>query len=183
MNFTGVVTGVARDWKTGTWNLTFSVNEGESALMELDKLQNVDKLAIDVKQYRKKRSLDANGLLWACLGEMAVAIRADKWDIYLKMLKRYGKYTYVCVKPEALEDLKHQWRETEVVGDVTINGKKAVQVLCYFGSSTYNTQEFSVLLDGVVSEMNDLGLQPPPSEDMKRALEMWEAKNGKVNNP
>lgn len=182
MNFTGQVTGVARDWKTETWNITFSVNEGESALIELDKLQNVEKLSVDVKQYRKKRSLDANGLLWACLGEMAVATRADKWDIYLMMLKRYGKFTHVCVKPEALEDLKHQWRETEVVGELTINGKKAVQVLCYFGSSMYNTKEFSVLLDGVVSEMQDLGLQPPASEDMKRALEMWEAKNGKVNN-
>ena len=183
MNFTGQVTGVTQDWKTGTWNLQFSVNEGEAALAELERLQNVEKLSIDVKQYRKKRSLDANGLLWACLGEMAVATRADKWDIYLMMLKRYGKYTYVCIKPEALEDLKHQWRETEVVGELTINGKKAVQVLCYFGSSMYNTKEFSVLLDGVVSEMQDLGLQPPPSEDMKRALEMWEAKNGKVNNP
>ena len=182
MNFTGQVTNVSRDWKTETWNITFSVNEGEAALAELERLQNVDKLAVDVKQYSKKRSLDANGLLWACLGEMAVATRADKWDIYLMMLKRYGKFTYVCVKPEALEDLKHQWRETEVVGELTINGKKAVQVLCYFGSSTYNTKEFSVLLDGVISEMQDLGLQPPASEDMKRALEMWEAKNGKVNN-
>ena len=178
MTFTGAVTGVTKDWKTGAWNLTFSVNEGESALMELDKLQNVEKLAIDVKKWRKHRSLDSNGLMWACIGEMAAALRADKWDIYLKMLKRYGKYTYVCVKPDALEDLKHQWRETEVVGDVTINGKKAVQVLCYFGSSTYNTKEFSVLLDGVVSEMQEIGLQPPASEDMKRALEMWEAKNG-----
>ena len=125
MNFTGQVTGATKDWKTGTWNLTFSVNEGESALIELDKLQNVEKLAVDVKQYSKKRSLDANGLLWACLGEMAVATRADKWDIYLTMLKRYGKFTHVCIKPEALEDLKRQWRETEVVGELTINGKKA----------------------------------------------------------
>ena len=178
MNFTGNVTGVTKDWKTGAYNLSFSVNEGESALIELESLQSAEKLEIDVKQYRKKRSRDANGMLWACLGEIAVATRADKWDIYLLMLKRYGKFTYVCVKPEAVEDLKRQWRETEVVGDITINGKKAVQVLCYFGSSTYNTKEFSVLLDGVISEMQDLGLQPPPSQEMKRALEIWEEKNG-----
>ena len=71
MNFTGQVTNVSRDWKTGTWNLQFSVNEGEAALAELDRLQNVEKLSIEVKQYRKKRSLDANGLLWLMLGEMA----------------------------------------------------------------------------------------------------------------
>ena len=47
-------------------------------------------------------------------------------------------------------------------------------MLCYFGSSTYDTKEFSVLLDGVISEMREIGLQPPPTEEMKRALETWQ---------
>ena len=54
-------------------------------------------------------------------------------------------------------------------------------MLCYFGSSTYNSKEFSVLLDGVVSEMQELGLQPPPSGDMKRSIEALERKERRTN--
>jgi hypothetical protein len=65
-------------------------------------------------------------------------------------------------------------------GLITVNGQKAVQMLCYFGSSTYDTKEFSTLLDGVISEMQEMGLEVPVTADMERALEMWEKQNEKV---
>lgn len=90
------------------------------------------------------------------------------------MLKRYGKFTYIVVRESAVEAVKRQWRESEVIGEVVVNGQKAVQMLCYFGSSTYNTQEFSVLLDGVISEMQEIGLQPPLPKDVQIAMERYE---------
>ena len=140
--------------------------------------QDREKL-FEVKQHREKRSLNANALLWKCLGDIADAIRMDKWDVYLKMLKRYGKYTYICVVPDAVESVKKQWRECEVLGDLDINGRRATQMLCYFGSSTYDSREFSVLLDGVISEMKEMGLPTPISRELERAIEQLEKKNGK----
>lgn len=130
----------------------------------------------EVLEYHPKRSLNANGLLWACLGEIAAALRSDKWSIYLQMLKRYGKYTYICVKPKVVEAVKKQWRECEEIGRVTIGGQEAVQMLCYFGSSTYDSKEFSVLLEGVISEMKEMGLTPPPDRELKRVIEQMEIK-------
>lgn len=170
MQFTGKVLAVGTDWVTGQKNITFTINE-PSAMNDINNLMAVDKLKIEAVKYRKKRSLDANGMLWACLGEIAAALRADKWDIYLQMLKRYGKYTYMIAKPEAVEGIRAMWRECEEIGDIDVNGQRGVQLLCYFGSSTYNTKEFSVLLEGVVSEMAEMGLPVPPSQEMRRALE------------
>ena len=116
-------------------------------------------------------------MLWACLQEIAVAIKSDKWSVYLQMLKRYGKFDYVLVKPKAVEAMKAQWREIEEVGEVDVNGQKAIQLLCYYGSSSYDTKDFSVLLDGVISEMKEIGLQPPPDRETKRLLEEWEKKH------
>lgn len=175
MDFTGTLKDVSMDWKTEKYSITFTCNEN-SAIRELENIQGCEKLSIKAVKYRKHRSLDANRMLWACLGEIAVALRTDKWRVYLQMLKRYGKYTYICVKPSAVDAMKAQWRESEVIGEVSINGQEAVQMLCYFGSSTYNTKEFSALLDGVVSEMKEMGLDTPMSQDMKRALEEWEKK-------
>ena len=174
MEFTGELKGIVRDWNTNQFNITLSINEN-FAISEIDKLKD-DKLSIKIVKYRKKRSLDANALLWHCLGEIASSLQADKWDIYLQMLKRYGKYTYICVKPNMVDAVKAQWRESEVIGEVNINGSEAIQMLCYFGSSTYNTKDFSVLLEGVISEMKEMELETPLSEDMKRALEEWDKK-------
>lgn len=171
MKFTGKFLSVSKDWQTEKYQITFTVNE-ESALPEIDKLQE-KKLSITAKIWRKHRSLDANGLLWHCIGQIASEMRLDKWDVYLLMLKRYGKYTYICVKPAVVEAVKLQWRECEEIGKVNINGQEAVQLLCYFGSSTYDSKEFSVLLDGVIEEMKALGLQPPLTGDIRRAMENY----------
>ena len=129
----------------------------------------------DLSEHKEKRSLDANGLLWACLQEIAQAIRSDKWSVYLQMLKRYGKFDYVIVKKKAVEAMKRQWRELEEVGEIDIHGQTAVQLLCYYGSSTYDRKEFSVLLDGVISEMKEIGLTPPPDRQTRELLEKWKA--------
>ena len=135
-------------------------------------------LDIDLKVHREKRSRDANALLWACIGDIARVLNRDAWSVYLMLLKRYGKFTYIVVKPEAVDAVKKQWRETEVVGEIDIHGTKGIQMLCYYGSSTYDTKEFSDLLTGTLMDMDDMNLQRPASADIKRALEEWERKHG-----
>ena len=133
-------------------------------------------ILFEIKEHKEKRSNNANRLLWHCLDQIAKAMipPADKWDVYLMMLKRYGKFTYICVKPNVVDAMKKQWRESEVIGHVNINGQDSVQMLCYFGSHTYDTKEFSVLLDGIISEMAEMGLKTPREEELERALERWE---------
>ena len=175
MEFAGRFKTMVRDWRGEGQEITFTV-DGNLTAAQLEGIVDAEKLRITAVKWRKKRSLDANALLWKCLGDIAASLGADKWQIYLMMLKRYGKYTYVCVRPEAVEMVKRQWRETEEVGKVEINGQEAVQLLCYYGSSTYDTKQFSTLLDGVISEMQEMGLETPASEEMRRSLEEWERK-------
>lgn len=175
MEFAGRFKTMVKDWRGEGQEITFTV-DGNLTAAQLEGIVDAEKLRITAVKWRKKRSLDANALLWKCLGDIAASLGADKWQIYLMMLKRYGKYTYVCVRPEAVEMVKRQWRETEEVGKVEINGQEAVQLLCYYGSSTYDTKQFSTLLDGVISEMQEMGLETPASEEMRRSLEEWERK-------
>ena len=172
MEFTGKIAAITKDWNTEQLQVVFTVNE-PSAIDSILAMQKCEKLSIKAVRFKTRRSTDANAMLWKCLGEMAAALTADKWDIYLKMLKRYGKFTYICVHPSAVESVKKQWRECEEVGEIKINGQKAIQMLCYYGSSTYDTQEFSVLLNGVISEMREMGLPVPTTERMQHALEEW----------
>ena len=134
-------------------------------------------LDVELKEHREHRSKDANALLWACISDIQKAlddrqttIKESTWDIYLRMLKRYGKYTFILVKPEAVDAVKKQWREAEVYQEYEVNGTEAVQMVCYYGSSTYDSKEMSRLLEGVLSEMDEMGLQRPATGAIKRAL-------------
>ena len=173
MEFTGVIKGISNDYITGELNITFSVNEKSTIMPEYEKLKDCEKLRIEVKKYCKRRSLDANAYLWVLLQKIAEVLRTDKWSVYLQMLKRYGQFTYIVVKPGAVEAVKKQWRECEEIGEIDVNGTKALQMLCYYGSSTYDTKEMSVLIDGVVSECKELGIETLPPAELQRIKEQW----------
>ena len=175
MEFVGKIKGIAKDYLTDDINITFSTTQ--NILPEYEKLKDREKLRIKAVQYRKKRSLDSNAYLWVLLGKMADVLRADKWDIYLKMLKRYGKYTYIVVKPNVVDAVKKQWREVEELGPINLNGQEGIQLLCYFGSSTYDSKEFSVLLDGVISECKELEIETLDDIEIERMIKDWEKQN------
>ena len=127
----------------------------------------------ELKIFRGRRSLDANAYLWVLLGQMADVLHTDKWDIYLEMLSRYGVFTHVIVKPEAVDRIKSEWRAVTELGEVTVNGKTGVQLQCYYGSSVYDTKEMSRLIDGVVDECKELGIETATPDELARMKREW----------
>lgn len=130
-------------------------------------------LDIEIKKHRKKRSLDANAALWKMLSMMADKLNASKDDLYIEMLDRYGVFTHIVAKPNVVDRVKQEWRTVRELGEVTINGKTGVQLQCYFGSSTYDSKEFSVLLNGVIDEAKALGIDFISAEEKVRMIEEW----------
>ena len=178
MKFVGKLFGVSKDFETNKYLITFLMDEGNLAF--LDEIKDKT-LKITAVLFKSKRSKNANALLWKCIGQMARAKKQDKWDVYLDVLKHYGISSYVCVKPEAVKGLKKVWRVVEEIGELEINGKKAMQCLCYYGSSTYDTKEFSDLLECVLAEMEGMGLETPTQKELQRSLDEWNRYYSKKN--
>ncbi len=130
-------------------------------------------LSVEIKQYRHKRSLDSNAYFWLLLGEMAAILKTTKDELYLIMLERYGVYTHVIVKPEVVDKVKQEWRTVRELGEVTVNGKTGIQLQCFFGSSTYDTKEMSRLIDGVVAEAKDLGIETMTPQELAKMKNEW----------
>lgn len=169
----GTISAISRDFKTGRYILSLELKETQ--IEAVDALRGKD-LQITLKQWRESRSKNANALLWSCLTKIANKLGGDKWDYYLQALRKYGQCTLVSVKPEAVERFQQIYRECEIVGE----REGRVDVLCYYGSSTYDTKEFSVLLDGVIDDMRAANIPTPTQEDLQRALDIWEAEHEKA---
>ena len=172
MEFTGKLQNVSRDWKTGQWNITFTINEA-SAINEVNNIQSCEKLSIKAVKHRNKRSLDANAYCWVILQKIAEVLHQDKWNVYLEMLGKYGVFTHIIVKPNVVDKVKEEWRTVKELGEVSVNGMTGIQLQCYFGSSTYNTKDMSVLIDGIVYEAKELGIETLPPDELERMKIEW----------
>jgi hypothetical protein len=173
MEFTGEIRNISNDFVTGDVNITFSVNEKSLVLPEYDRLKKIKKLRITAVQFREKRSLDANAYMWAKLQKMAEVLHTTKDELYLDILGKYGVFTHIIVKPHVVDRVKEEWRTVKELGEVTVNGITGVQLQCYFGSSTYDTKEMSVLIDGLVSECKALEIETLTPDELNRLKQEW----------
>lgn len=172
MNLTGKIKDITRDWSSKRMCITFEVNEFPTA--EIQELSQLGNLNIEVKKFRKKRSLDSNAYLWVMLQKIAESTHSDKWSVYLQMLQRYSReFTFVICKEHAVEKLKELYRTCVDLGEVKVNGMEGHQIQVYFGSSTFDTKAMSVLLDGVISECKELGIETLPPAEIERMMNEW----------
>ena len=107
---------------------------------------------------RKKRSLDANAYFWVLVGKIADKLRASKDEIYFEMLKKYGQSITVTVRA-GLDLSRAGFKYYELFKDGISAGKPFEAYRVFIGSSQYDTREMSVLIDGVVQEAKDLGIE------------------------
>ena len=114
-------------------------------------------LEVTVKPFKKKRSLDQNSYAWVLIGKIADKLRANKDDVYLTMLKRYGQGGVIKVSPKneeaILTALKYYERHEKLYNDTD----KYYRI--WAGSSGYNTEEMTIFVDGVISEAKEMGIQ------------------------
>ncbi len=143
----------------GHYVLSFDLGKNPHIAYDVYEQYMKDTVKIKIEKYREKRSDEANRMFWACISSLADALELDNWDMYLRELKKYGKYDSIYCKKEAYPELAKVWRETEIVGEKKDkDGQIYYEVLCFYGTSTYNTKEFSRLLNGVIEDMKELGL-------------------------
>ena len=79
------------------------------------------------------------------------------------MLKRYGQYEVVSIRSDV--SLHGYFKYYEEIGKGTVNGKEFIHYKIYKGSSKMDSKEFAILLYGVRSECEEVGIPTlTPSE-------------------
>lgn len=146
----------------------------------IEQLKNEDKLDIDIKKYRKKRSLDANAYCWVLCDKIAKEISKDgtittKEEIYKDAIKNIGTFEPMIVEEKAFENFKRIWEKQGLgflIQEVT-RKDKCVKVHCYYGSSTYDSKEMSLLIELLVEEAKQLNIEVKTEQEIESLLKMW----------
>ena len=136
-----------------------------SAFLALEETQNSEKkLEVDVKPHKSQRSLEQNRLLWALLGKMAFAMSGNKRKVtteecYCIMLEEANvAYDYLLALPEAEPMLKKTFRVVRKIDEREVNGKTLNMYQYFIGSSKFNTQEMTELIEATLDKLAELGI-------------------------
>ena len=165
----------------GEWLVSFTTREDPRLVF--DKFAGKD-VNVEIKKASKGRSRTANDFMWAMCSDIAGVLRITKEEVYRKAMievrDAVGKFESIHMRAEAIPTFREIWSQrgiawfTEVVDYSPIPGCKVV--LAYYGSSTFDSRQMSILIDNLKQEMVNLELPIPVSaEREKELLEQWKA--------
>lgn len=158
---------------------------------DLSKIKSDKEYEVEIKEKRKHRSLNANNYMWMICQKIAVELSkngySSKYDVYRKAIKDCKHFTYTPVRVDAIDRYIEIWQGggdgwiAEDAGECN-DLKGFHNIMCYHGSSVYNTKEMARLIDCLVDECHQLGIQLEDSDYIQSLVKEWgneQAKKGR----
>ena len=170
----------------GGWLMIMPVREDMGKAMAVIR-KHKDKLySLEIKEFKKDRSQDANAKMWALINEMSVILRLPPEEIYQGYIPDVGGNFWIApVLEEEIEDRSADWcrghigRMVDDMGPCRLRELKGYHNLkMYRGSSEYDVPTFSRLLDLVIQDCRNLGIETMSEREKSLLLEEWGGKHG-----
>lgn len=164
-------------------NLVIPLQKGQhrEAIEMIDRLGivNQDKeYEVTIKAKRKKRSLDANGYFWELVGKLAAKLKTSNNEIYRDLIRDSGVYEIMIMSAESVERYMQTWSGHGIgwvcddLGECR-NIKGYHNIRCFYGSSTYTTKEMSRLIDAVIYECKQQGIETMTPNEIEEMKQKW----------
>lgn len=145
----------------------------------LTELLEGDLLDIEIKKHRAKRSLTANAYMWVLIGEIAEKTDEPRTAIYRQAIQEAGVMKSLVVREEIANEVQDYLTDVKPsgTGDFALLGgtrKGWTEVYLYIGSSKYDTKEMARLIDYIVGECKELGIDTITPEELERLKAEWQ---------
>lgn len=174
MNLTGTLQDISIDDKTNRPKITLFLDT-RGSILKLEEMKK-DKLSIEIKKYRPKRSLDANAYCWVLIQKLAEKLNVTNEEVYKEAIKEVGVYEVLPVKEEAAVRFIESWKHNGLGWICETSKSKLdgyINVLAYYGSSTYDSKEMSRLIDLIVYECKLQGIETMTPDQLSILKEKW----------
>ena len=134
-------------------------------------------VSVEIKKYHAKRSLDSNGYCWVLMDKIAAELRIPKVEVYRSLIREIGGVSeMVCVREDGAEKLVSAWGENGIgwIADTMPSKLQGcLNVILYYGSSTYDTRQMSTLIDAAVELAKSLGIDTATPEEIAKYKNEW----------
>lgn len=167
-------------------DLSIGLNSKQRLTIELDsdfrgeyeKLRESD-VSVDVKKYRKRRSLDANAYFHCLVGKIANEMGLGFEEVKTNLVTEYGAFERdeeglkVGFKLPASVDVARIYRYVKCFDTRVENGKVFNCYIVFKHTHLMDSKEMSRLIDGTVQEARQLGIETLPPYKLAALVEEW----------
>jgi hypothetical protein len=125
----------------------------------------------ELKEHKKKRTLDQNSYYWKLLNELSSKLKIPSTELHFELIKKSCPFEEYLVPYEAsLRGIEYYIEK----GKIERNGKLFKTIRVYVGSSLLDTTEFGILLDNLIEECVDQNIEVLTPEEISKlkSLEM-----------
>lgn len=182
MKTTGSLLDVSMDFKTGKGKVALLIDTSDLEVLEVISDLKEKKLDIDIKKHVEKRSGKSNRYFWELLGQACEKKHIDKLEEYRRRVKELGIFRVSRIPAEDFETLKKTWEnwgeawfcevgDTEIIGDMEFK-----IVFLYYGSSSFNKEQMSRLIDNLVQDCKAAGIETKSPEEIESMLKEYDQK-------
>lgn len=119
-------------------------------------------LTVEIKEYKKPRSTNSNALMWELCEKLAEKMKnVSKEDVYRWAVHSVGTCFSTTVPTAQADALSASWSSRGVgwlVEKINVD-EDVTAVLLYPGSSIYTTDQMARLIDWLLDECKEMGVQ------------------------
>ena len=107
LDTTGIIKDIDIDYKTHKAKISLLLDTKQLDIVE--ELKNADKLNIELKKYRKHRSLDANAYFWKLLTDLCELAEIDTVEEYKRRIKELGIFRQFRIEKDNIKTFEKMW--------------------------------------------------------------------------
>lgn len=129
----------------------------------------------EIKEYKKKRSLNANSYCWVLLQKLADKLNTTKEELYRKYIREKGIFRTITIDNQAVSTFIHLWEEKGLgwICEVLNKNETTTDLIAYYGTSSYNTSQMAHYVDYIVEECKLQGIETMTPEELESLKENW----------
>lgn len=174
----GQLTDISIDYLSKKPKIQLVINTNE--ITYLEELKGLE-LDIELDKHREKRTLNANAYCWVLCDKIAKKLTVPdavitKEDVYKDAILNIGTFQPMIVEEKAYDNLKRIWEKQGLgflIQEVS-RKDKCIRINCYYGSSTYNTKEMSLLIELLVQQAKEQGIETETQAEIDSLLRSWD---------
>lgn len=128
-------------------------------------LEQPEEKTYKISLYKTKRSLNQNDFYWQLLNELAKKLKIGWRELHFNMLKNYSTVWEMLVPEDTkITGIEYYEKKSTIIK----NGKRFNVYHVYTPSHELKTDEFAILLDGLIQEAEQQGIETRSPSEIER---------------
>jgi len=139
-----------------------------------------------LKRYMKKRTHTANSYFWVLAGKLAEVVGIPKIEIYRDYVRNIGGNSRTVPIPDDGVAEWIRWWQNKGLGWVCENAGASkidgyTNIICYVGSSEYRVDQMARLIDLMVFDCREQGIETMPPDKLSLLIDDWGKNEAQTN--